>query len=649
MKFLLLLLFFLLSTKAFADSIPADTLKLGDNSSTTHKELIFDTGLGVLNPSLKVDYSTSKFSLNKQLTTNDVTFSGTSTIVQNSPLTLGDGTDKDFSLLFDRSSSDAYIKFDNSSSKLVFSNDGVVEKKIGSGGGGAAGYNNLDNSDFEDGITSNWSCTSSRCTEESSSPLIGDKSLNFTPAAQNDYFQSTLKAIPEGLKGVACEARFVYDGGDENLTALVLNGDAEVIATQTLTAHNQAGSEALFFLCPNKAEIIADSDKGDLQLKIVNSTATASLVATFDSMHLGENTGLATMINDNRKEYSEANGDFTVTGGSWTTNFAVAYYYMIGDSHWIRINILGDWAPASANIGLTISGIDLAFTQSVDVGMNGTTSGEGQTSGANIFNLNVSSATGTIWTASGDFKLTAKPDWADEVNEVLQVYKSIPKVADNINDFSARIANNGSAASVANENATFISSTARNGAGDVTVNFIAGVFTEIPSVTATAETENRYNSIKSISISSARISCYDSADGLSDCDFTIKASKQDADYKLPSVQPILVNQVETSYEKGVTSESCEVNNSGSATIDTTSGLCESWISSVTRTSAGSVTVDWTGSFSKQPVCICAANSGNNSYCSFSTRSLNSAVVRTGLTSTGAAADYNFSIECKGAR
>ena len=543
----------------------------------------------------------------------------------------GSVLDKDINL-----GSTRVIRSNETSGKLEFTNDGAIFKNLGSGAGGGVGLiNNLDNEGFEDGIAVNWTCTATKCTEETTTPLIGEKSIVFTPTAQNNEFVSDLKAIGVSLMGRACEARFLYLGGDENLTAQVINGDSEVLASQVLIAHTIAANESVFFLCPNQAEITIDSDKGDLQLKIINEAATPAAAATFDDMCLGNNTGLATEINNNEKQYSESGGDFTITGTNWTTARAVGIYYKRGAVERLRFNIQGGVSPGVTSIQLTFSGVTFktGYDQACAIENSWADGTRSRTNGGTSQITAAGNTASTTFRVSCDVELNSKPTWADDVNEVLQVYKSIPKVSENTNVWSATVAADGT---VSNENVEWISSNCTNASPRVcsftnSTNGVLNCSTDLEAVTASTTT--------SISIA-----------GNSNITKVI-CQKVILDFKMPTVQPVLVNQVDTKVEKGKRIESCSISHSGTPTIVTTD--CNSWIDSLGDNGLGDVTFNITASvFSEKPTCspsIIGSTADRGVSLSTVSWSVTEARTITIVSSTGAAVDEGVSIECTGAR
>jgi len=259
MKNILLIALMIFCANTYAQvTHPNDTVKIGKGSSASDKGIIFETEDGVNNKRLVIEKTSKKLK-----------YSG-------NELQVGDGLDSDKKFIFSTdTATKPFIGWSDAQQSLIFSNDGILEKKFGSGtGGGSGGFNNLDNAGFEDGFTVNWSCSAGDCTEETTAPLFAEKSINFTATATSDFLQS----------------RVFYKGGDANLDLKVVNGDAEVLAQKTLVTHNIANHESLFFRCPTKAAIDLDSDKGDLRL-VVEAT-DASVLTVFDDMYLGSLIGL---------------------------------------------------------------------------------------------------------------------------------------------------------------------------------------------------------------------------------------------------------------------------------------------------------------------------------------------------------------------
>lgn len=107
--------------------------------------------------------------------------------IPNNTLSLGKTGSVDKTLEFNLTKAGAAanpkIKYDNTSSKLKFSNDGTNFKDIGSGGGGSVNY--LVNGDFElSPYSSSWTITNSTGTVETTQITEGKQSANLSLSSQ---------------------------------------------------------------------------------------------------------------------------------------------------------------------------------------------------------------------------------------------------------------------------------------------------------------------------------------------------------------------------------------------------------------------------------------------------------------------------------
>ena len=628
MKRLILFLLFICSVAVATvpEKIRNDVLQIGIDGSTTTKVLSFDVGDGASNPSLSVDTTSKEFTTNKSInvageikaTGNDSTF--------------GDGTTANKKTIYDIGSGSAnpYLGYDSTSNALVFSNDGVIKKKIGAGEGGAGGLMSLDNSGFEDGITSDWTCTSGKCSEVTLEPLWGLKSLKFDPTVQNDSFQSDLKTIAQGLKGVACEARAYYIGGDENLTAQVLDENGLVIGSTVLQAHPNFGYESVFFLCPSVAAIAGDALKGNLQLQVINATATPAATSTFDEMYNGSLLGLVEMA---------------------TPDLFSATVNPDGDTI-ISDNVQNWLSCTDGGVGIsscTYNGLDLTVAMSCVVSINE----DIQEAGLSIMLIGNSLTGFTIRTfnsadnaASRSWSVECQKQYPDAKQSV-QVYKSIPKIAQNVNNFSAEIDSGGTASG---ENVPFILNVTKGGTGIYNISYIANTFSVAPNPTAIVNSTGTWGaSVSNITSTGCSVRLWSDGGTLLDAAFVLKLQKSTDDYKMPTVQPVLVNQVENSLASGIRVESCKIVNSGAASISDISGLCGNWIDSVTWSSTGATIVTMTsGIFSVRPSCVCSIPSDNYAVCGMEASSTTTINVGT-KDFAGTRQDRDYIFTCTGVR
>jgi hypothetical protein len=118
------------------------------------------------------------------------------------------------------------------------------------------------------------------------------------------------------------------------------------------------------------------------------------------------------------KQYSEANGDFTVTGTNWTTTRAVAVPYKTSDGAWRMIlNFDGSLSVAAASLSLTVSGVTFknvsGYTQPVTYQVTSDWASGSVNPGGSTISGN-SGSVGVNWRLSGNVELDSKPTWAED-------------------------------------------------------------------------------------------------------------------------------------------------------------------------------------------------------------------------------------------
>lgn len=175
--------------------------------------------------------------------------------------------------------------YPKSDGKFYTTKSDGTETALGSGGGGgSAGYNMLvdSNPDLESGTSSLTASGGTLSEASGGSQLIGNKSFTWDASASSQTLSSASVAIPVGLQGQNCLARFLYSGGDANLTLQVYDG-TNVIASQVLSAASTAQFASVSFICPSS---------GSLVWRLLAGADAASI--TGDQLHLGENFLLGT-------------------------------------------------------------------------------------------------------------------------------------------------------------------------------------------------------------------------------------------------------------------------------------------------------------------------------------------------------------------
>lgn len=658
-----LIILFLISFNLLAQSVnPNNTLKIGDGTgSAVDKGLVFDTGDGVNNKVLKVDDTGKlKFSGNeaqlgdgtssnsKTLTIDSVSgaalkWDGTDQFLElnHEAVRIGNGVDEDIALEFSKGGSNPQIIYDSTKGKIRFSNDGASYKDIGSGGGGGGGesFNNAftadDNANAEDGATG-WSTFGGPSFDATTvDPLEGDSSFEFDSSAQNDYVESPILDLDKDIfKGRSCQASIEYIGGDANLTLKVLNANDVVLGSLVLPAHTRAAQESVFFLCPSDSEITGDADKGLLRLRIENVGVTQAALIKFDKAYIGTLIGLSESVLP----------DF----GSVRVSGACAITSQIGDF------VASATSLGTGNCRLTFKSNEFTVIPTVTISVS-----SGSTAHRyNIQTLNNSTslveylikndATATATEAH----VTIAKQGADAKQSV-QVYKSIPKVAQNANEFTFKAV---AAGTVSDESLDFINGNAVvSDTSLFTYTFNTNIFTAAPNCIVSGEqpsTSVVLSKIVSVSSTTLVIRTYATPNTLAPYNHQVICQKSTIDYKMPTVQPVIVGQVANSAAESNSSnvrvESCAVTNAGSPTVQSANGLCSSWISSLSLASTGRVDLVFiSGIFSTVPVCTSDALAAGGT-ARTTGLSATTAQVRTSNTA-GSDTNYDFTIVCVGKR
>lgn len=256
-----LLIVGLMSTVAIADVIQNDLLKFGQASSGANKVLEFNTNDGANNKKLIINGTTKQGSLNVN------------------ELTIGNGVAGDKKLLLDigAGAANPLFKWDNASTKLQFSNDGTNFKNIGSGSGGAAGFNLMadDNPDFEAG-TSSWTASGGSFTAISSGQAFGLQGGRFNASAASQTLSGALKTIVDGLKNQAGSASCYFKTTATDYKLQVFDG-SNVLSEMTIAATSDYKKQGLVYTHPAS---------GSIRLRVISASNAADL--DIDNCFLGE-------------------------------------------------------------------------------------------------------------------------------------------------------------------------------------------------------------------------------------------------------------------------------------------------------------------------------------------------------------------------
>ena len=265
-----------------AAKITDDKLLIGNPGSTDDKELVFNTNDGVGNQVLKVVDATKE-------------------------LLFGRGVDQDEIIRFDvgKGAANPYLGYNATEGTVGFSQDGVefAEFGTGSGGGGADGINILLNPGFEDGVTEGWTASTVVPTQESfATPSPGNEFFaQMTFGGASEFFESVLTDKPDSL-GIGCSARFRYNGGDENIDAVVIDGSANELARETLIATSDWSLiTPLQFPCASQMKIRFESTAASAQIQIddvyLGSTLGATSLNTIQKQQISHQSAGSTLVN----------------------------------------------------------------------------------------------------------------------------------------------------------------------------------------------------------------------------------------------------------------------------------------------------------------------------------------------------------------
>ena len=153
-----------------------------------------------------------------------------------------------------------YIKKVGSQGDWFFSKDGVLEKKIGSGGGagGDGGINILANNGFEDGLT-DWTTSGGTLTQETYTNSIesNTKYARFVSTTPGEYVESSCIAKPDNFSfGGMADIRYL--GGSGNFELKVFDcssGDTEISSAVLADFTDWNKSPTHTFPMPNNIKI----------------------------------------------------------------------------------------------------------------------------------------------------------------------------------------------------------------------------------------------------------------------------------------------------------------------------------------------------------------------------------------------------------
>jgi hypothetical protein len=315
------------------EKIQKDGLQIGRSASLLPKELIFDAGEGASNKKLSLDPSDNEFDLNSTLNiTGDLDASGNvsggtistagtlsvdSTSTHKSGLTLGSGTDASKSITVDRAGFDPYLKWDDSSDKWVFSNDGSIEKKLGSGSGnGGGGINLLTNGSFEDGVAVNWSNIGGTVTGQTyTNAYEGNNAYaQFESTVIGDYIETALVTVPDNF-GAGCQTTFKVKITSGSWSFKVIDGSSNDLISET--AFTDPGPTTGEWIDIPVKSLRCPEQGDEFKLRI---TSTATGIINIDDAYLGSNKNTVSVASSGymgKIEFSDSDCLFNNTSGTF--------------------------------------------------------------------------------------------------------------------------------------------------------------------------------------------------------------------------------------------------------------------------------------------------------------------------------------------
>lgn len=479
--------------------------------------------------------------------------------------------------------------------------------------------NLVENAGFENGKAS-WTASGGTFSVSTSSPLKDKSSATWDASATSQTLRSKAITVPAALQGQACQGDMQYSGGDTFYSLRVVDGSNVLVsssATSTLNALAGPKIASVYFLCPSS---------GSVKIELLSSGDGA--VIKLDDFHIrrltnfGESTSPDVMsANIAAGVVSEETVDFingSCTGTTTTVcNFNAGYFTVAPNC----------FTNSPAVSGNTLTAVTAVSASSVTLQSRNTFSNTAQGSTYGLF----------CQKQGADAKATQT------------VYRSIPRTVDNVNEFAVKVA---ATTAVVTEDLDVINGNCSNASNVITCTFNPGIFTVDPAINVSAcpnggGAGGGISDVWGVSTTGFTYRLLTGTNTLSANTACVKISKLGADFKTPTVQPIVINQVQTmTGGSGVNMLSALITNAGSAVISRQDG---NWITTATRTGAGLVTIAIpAGTFSTAPVCLCSGGSSNR-VCTVNPLATTTSVSTTVATGGSTPTDGDFTIICIGNR
>lgn len=261
--------FLLVTVAAFAANFTDDTLQIGKPGSSADKSVIFG--------------ASNKKKLTHKPSTQTLDYEGNN-------LSVGDGTNSNKVLKFNKGASSPEIRYNSTTGKLQFTNDTTTYKDIGSGSGGGGGGTNLlqeRNADFETlSPPQDWTASGGTFIAETTDPLFGLQSGSWDSSASAQTLSSALVTIEKGFIGKKCTADIEYrwpSGVAGDLSFQVVDQVPNILATVALepTTGSNTRKAFLAFDCPTVAT-------DQLRVRLLSNVSNPAIIVV-DNAFVGVN------------------------------------------------------------------------------------------------------------------------------------------------------------------------------------------------------------------------------------------------------------------------------------------------------------------------------------------------------------------------
>lgn len=199
----------------------------------------------------------------------------------------------------------------------LYSPDGLLEKKLGSGSGsgGSSGINLLANDSLEDGLTPGWTSSGGTFSQQTyTNGVEGDlKYARFVASTSGQYVETTAVAIPTSFSG-GCQADFkkvnVATASQFKIQAMDTTA-AIVYAEQTIGISSWIKVPTISFPCPVAGTMV--------KLRLISLAAGT---IDFDKGYFGSNQNLVSIAQARlvgEATYSATGTPFTTTSSTFVT------------------------------------------------------------------------------------------------------------------------------------------------------------------------------------------------------------------------------------------------------------------------------------------------------------------------------------------